>query len=411
MPKFFYTTRDKTGLKHTGVQDSSSQDELVAWLQAKNLIVVSVELESKRAEAKLKRGLPKFGIKRRHSRITTTDLALFCRQLATLLGAGITILESLDIVLKQVSSQRLYNVIRNLTKNMEAGLSFHEAMAKDPRVFSPLWVNLTESGEASGNLAVVLTRLAGYLERNEEFRNRIVSALIYPAILLFLGISALLFLTIKIIPTFAELFAGFDMELPRMTQILIGVSNFIRCYLLMLVFAIGVIVLLIKRYLKYPAGKRRYERLLFRLPVFGSFLTNLLVERFSSEMSTLVESGVPILYSLEITERSVDSYILADIVRHVKQEVRQGSSLSAPMEDSGFFDPMVVQMVRVGEEIGDLSSMFKKISFFYQQYVETFLVRFTAMFEPIMLVFIGAIIGVLVVGMFLPIFQISKMGM
>ena len=411
MARFVYVARDKTGRRITGAEESSNQDELIVHLQAKGLVITSVKLESKQLEEETKKERPKPKLKRGHSRITGNDLTLFCRQLATLLSAGVSILEALTIVSKQVTSRQFYDVLSDLRRSMEAGLSLHEAMAKKPRVFSPLWVNLVESGEASGNLAVVLSRLASYLERNMQFRAKIISALIYPIILMVVGLGALLFLTIKIIPTFANLFTSFDMKLPFLTEILIATSNFIRSYIVFLIIATVVLVLVIRGYIKQPEGRRRYEKFLFKLPVFGAFFHNLIIERFSSGMATLIESGVPILYALEISERSVSNVIMSEIVHSVKEDVRQGRTLSMTMEKSTFFEPMIIQMVRIGEEIGDLSGMFKKIHAFYQEYVETFLSRFTAMFEPIMLVFIGGIIGIMVIGMFLPIFQISQIGM
>jgi len=411
MPRFVYVARDNTGRKVTGAEQSPNQEELITWLQAKGLIVTEVQLESKQVEAKAETQRSKSKLKRGHSRITANDLTLFCRQLATLLAAGVSILEALAIISKQITSRQFYEVLSDIRRSMEAGLSLHEAMSKNPKIFSPLWVNLIESGEASGNLAVVLSRLASFLERNMQFRAKIVSALIYPIILMVVGLGALLFLTVKIIPTFANLFNSFNMELPFITQMLIAVSNFVRRYMLMLIISGVVIAFVIRGYINRPQGRRRYENLLFKLPVFGAFFHNLIIERFSSGMATLIESGVPILYALEISERSVSNLIMAEIVHKVKEDVRQGRTLSMTMEKSAFFEPMIVQMVRIGEEIGDLSGMFKKIHAFYQEYVETFLGRFTAMFEPIMLVFIGGIIGIMVVGMFLPIFQISQIGM
>jgi type IV pilus assembly protein PilC len=293
---------------------------------------------------------------------------------------------------------------------MEAGLSFHESMAKHPRVFSELWVNLVESGEASGNLTIVLDRLAKYLERNAQFTRKVISALIYPAILLFAGTGALLFLTIKIIPTFAELFRGFGVKLPLLTQILIWTSEFLRKYFLLGVGSTVAAFIFFKGYIRTKEGRRSYENFKFKLPIFGEFFRALIVERFSSEMSTLIESGVPILYSLEIAEQSVGNSIVSGVIRQVKESVRDGRTLTAPLEKSGFFEPMVVQMVNIGEEIGELSAMFKKINNFYQEYVETFLTRFTAMFEPVMLLFMGVVIAAMVIGMFLPIFQIAQVG-
>jgi type IV pilus assembly protein PilC len=409
MDRFFYIVRDAEGKKISGFEEASSQEEAVNRLQARNFIVVSIVAEYKDGVTGLgSEVLAKARLRFRRNRVTTDDLTLFCRQLATLLAAGVSILKSLDIISMQVPSRRFYITLKNLQKDMEAGLSLHESMAKHPKIFSDLWVNLVESGEASGNLATVLSRLAGYLERNAAFKRKIVSALIYPAILFVASMGAMLFLTIKIIPTFSELFQGFNVTMPFLTQLLIKFSFFIRKTILIFVVLAGVTFYLFRRYIRTASGRRKYERFKFRMPVFGEFFRAIVVERFSSEMSTLVESGVPILYSLDITEHSVDNLIIGDTIRKIKDAVREGRSLNKPLQQSGFFEPMVVQMVTIGEEIGELSQMFKKINTFYQEYVEVFLTRFTSMFEPIMLIFMGGVIGIMVVGMFLPIFEIAK---
>lgn len=411
MERFFYTVRDKTNKRITGYEEANSEEELIARLQAKELIVVNVMPELKegvKAINPLTTQEP--GLALKHYGVTSEDLVLFCRQLSLLLSAGVTILRCFDILSKQVSSRKLYNVIKDVRKNMEHGLSLHEAMSKHPKVFSDLWVNLVESGEAGGNLSVVLTRLASYLERNAVFKKKVISALIYPCLLLFAGTGALLFLTIKIIPTFAELFKGFNIDLPFLTQVLISMSEFLRKSFLFIIVAIIIGFFMLKKYISTKEGRIFFERIMFKLPIFGEFFKAIIIERFSSNMSTLLESGVPILYSLEITERSVANIIVADIVRQAKEDVRAGKSLSQPLDRSGFFEPMVVQMIAIGEEIGELSQMFKRINTFYQEYVETFLGRFTSLFEPIMLVFMGLVIGAMVIGMFLPIFQIARIG-
>jgi len=410
MARFYYVARDAQGQKNSGVEDGQNQDEIISRLQLRNLLVVSIIPESESLERQSQAVSPSTAgkMKFKHRKIASEDLVTFCRQLSTLLGAGVNILRSLHILSMQVASAKLYDVLMKLQQDMEAGLSLHEALAKHPAVFSDLWVNLVESGEASGNLAMVLSRLAGYLEKNAAFRSKIISALIYPFILMTAGFGALIFLTVKIIPTFAELFKGFNMKMPFLTQVLIDGSNFLRASLIWIVFALIGAYFLIKNYLKTKAGKRSFEKLLFKLPVFGDFFRGIVIERFSSEMSTLVESGVPILYSLEITERSVGNLVMAEIIHNIKDEVRQGKNLSQPLEKSGFFDPMVVQMISIGEEVGELSQMFKRINAFYQEYIEVALGRFTSMFEPLILLFMGGVIGIMVVGMFLPIFQISQ---
>ncbi len=409
MSKFFYIARDKAGKKVTGAEEASNQEEVINRLQGKELIVISVIPEIREGVNMI---TPDLVIKGRvipkHGKITSGDLTLFCRQLATLLGAGVTILRSMNIIAQQVSSRRLYQIINNLQKHMEAGLSLHEAMARYPEVFSELWINLVESGEASGSLAMVLSRLASYLERDAAFKKKIISALIYPAILMVAGLSALLFMSIKIIPTFAEIFKGFDIELPFLTKILMATSFFITHYGIIVLIIMIIVFWFFRKYTATKAGKKQYQNFLLKLPAFGEFFRTLAIERFTSEMSTLVESGVPILYSLEISERSVNNAVLGEVILKIKEDVRAGKPLGQSLEKSNFFDPMVVQMVNIGEEIGELSNMFKRLNAFYQEYLETFLTRFTSMFEPAMLIFMGSIIGIMVIGLFLPIFEISQ---
>jgi type IV pilus assembly protein PilC len=410
MSKFTYIARDSKGTKVTGSEEVSSRDELISRLQLKNLVVINIIPELKEEAVTVTYQASDRQRKYRRYGVSGDDLVIFSRQLATLLGAGVTISKSLDIISKQVYSRKFYNVLIELEKHMEAGLSFHEAMSKYPKVFSELWTNLVESGEASGNLAVILNRFASYLEKRAAFGRKIISSLIYPIILMAVGIGALLFLTVKIIPTFAELFKGFNVKLPFLTQMLIQVSYFIRKSIFGIIGMIVVLFFVFRRYIKTKEGRRRFEQLQFKLPLFGEFFRSLLVERFSSEMSTLIESGVPLLYSLEITEHSVSNSVMADIVRKIKEDVREGKPLNSSLDKSGFFEPMVIQMVAIGEEIGELPQMFKRINTFYEEYTETFLARFTSMFEPIMLIFMGIIIGLMVVGMFLPIFQIAQIG-
>lgn len=410
MPRYYYIARNKSGKKESGVEEASSKEEAINRLQNKGLIILNVYSEEKDSIGLKEEVVAKTKFKPKHYRVTADDLVLFCRQLSTLLGAGVTILKSLDIISQQVSSRRLFNVIRGLQRDMEGGFSLHDALAKYPDVFSDLWINLVESGEASGNLAVVLSRLATYLERNAAFKARIISALIYPAILVCAGTGALFFMAIKIIPSFTEIFKGFNIELPILTKILIAFSDFLRTKFLLIVIIIGIAIFLFRKYIKTSSGRRRYENFKFNLPAVGEFFRAIVIERFSSEMSTLLESGVPILYSLEITEHSVGNLVTADIIHRIKEDVRNGKPLKEPMEKSGFFEPLVVQMVAIGEEIGELPQMFKKINTFYQEYSETFLNRFVALFEPGILLVMGTAIGIMVVGMFLPIFQIAKVG-
>ena len=345
MPRFTYIARDKTGRRITGSEEAANQNDVITRLQSRELLVISVYDEPGREESFVASGSSAVsGKKHWHRRITSDDLALFCRQLATLLGAGVSVFKSLGTISGQIASRALYRAIIDLEKSMEQGLSLHEAMAKHPRVFSELWVNLVESGEAGGSLPVVLGRLANYLERSAAFRRKVISALIYPAILLFVGLFVLLFLTIKIVPTFGELFSGFNIKLPFLTQLLLMVSVVIRKYFLFIIIIAGSVFFLFRRAVHTTEGKLAFEKFKFRLPVFGEFFRAIVVERFSSNMATLLESGVPIIYSLEISERSVDNLVMAGVIRQIKEDVREGKSFSRPVSYTHLTLPTILRV-------------------------------------------------------------------
>jgi type IV pilus assembly protein PilC len=222
------------------------------------------------------------------------------------------------------------------------------------------------------------------------------------------GLLALLFLTIKIIPTFATIFEGFNLKLPLLTRMLILISKVIRSYFIFGIGGLIILAFLFRRFLKTKKGRKKWESFLLNFKLTGDFFRAIVVERFSSSLATLLESGVPIIYALEITQRSVGNLVVAEIIEKTKESVRQGRNLSQPLEESGFFEPMIIQMISIGEEIGDLPSMLKRINTYYQEYVDRFLVRFTSLFEPVMLLFLGGVIALMVIGMFLPIFQLTQ---
>jgi len=405
MPYFIYTARDKTGKKITATEEALNKEELIEKLQAKELILIDVIEEKEGVSIS---SISKTKTIRQHSGIKLQDLVNFSQQLSTLLSSGVPILQSLKIIVRQVSSRRLNIILEKIISDMERGLSLHEAMGKYPKVFSELWINLIESGEASGNLADVLKRISDYLERTASFRNKIIFALFYPCILMVAGLSALLFLTIKIIPTFATIFEGFNLKLPLLTRMLILISKVIRSHFIFGIGGLIILAFLFRRFLKTKKGRKKWESFLLNFKLTGDFFRAIVVERFSSSLATLLESGVPIIYALEITQRSLGNLVVAEIIEKTKESVRQGRNLSQPLEESGFFEPMIIQMISIGEEIGDLPSMLKRVNTYYQEYVDRFLVRFTSLFEPVILLFLGGVIALMVIGMFLPIFQLTQ---
>ncbi|MFH0940650.1 MAG: type II secretion system F family protein [Candidatus Omnitrophota bacterium] len=410
MPKFSYICRKSTGEKEAGVIEGPSQDDVVSQLQKKGLFVTSIipfdvgkkDTDFIREPGRVKKQFT-------HSGINANDLVLFARQLAMLLGAGVSLLRSLDVISKQVDSKKLFGIIGQIRQDMEGGRTLRDSLAKYPEVFSPLWVNLVETGEASGNLPNVLDKLAFYLEESVGFQRKIISALVYPGILLFVAISAVLFFILKIVPTFATILDSFGVPLPLATRLLIDMSKFLTKNFFLIIGAITGFVYLYKHFNNKPPFNKVIEDIKFKVPVFGEFFRYLLLERFTTTMSILIESGVPILYALEISERSAGSIRMADTIQFIKKSVKEGRSMAAPMEKSDFFTPMLVQMVAIGEEIGELSNMLKRVAKFYQEYLETFVTRLASIFEPLMIVFIGIIIGAMVIAIFMPIFSIAFM--
>ena len=333
---------------------------------------------------------------------------MFGRQLATAIGSGVPLLRSIDVIMQQAGSKKFYDVIQAIKRDVESGFSFRDALAKNPAVFSNLWVGMVETGEASGNLPLVLDKLAHYLESRAAFKRKIVSAALYPLVLMFVALLAVGFFLVFIVPRFSEIFKDLAITLPKPTQILIFVSDIIRKRIWFVFIGIGGILYGVRMSLKTRDGKRAFDNLKLRLPLLGEFIRLRETEKFCSSMNTLLEAGVPIIYALEIIERASDNVIMEAVVKTVKEGVREGKPLMQPMEQTGFFPGMVTQMVSIGEEIGELDKMFKKIAVFYAEILETQITRIATMFEPVMILFMGLVIGSMVISMFLPIFQIAN---
>ena len=411
MGRFSYIARTKGGSRDSGTLDAPSQDEAVTILQKKGLVVTSIiDLDRKSTEVKKKysfaakvTAVHKFG----HTGVHSSDLVIFARQLAMLLGAGVSLLKALEVILKQIDSRRLYAAVLSITKDMEAGRTFKDSVAKFKSIFSDLWVYLIETGEASGNLPVVLSHLAKYLEDTQAFKRKIISALMYPCVLMIVAVGAVIFFVVKIVPTFSTILTSFNVELPLPTKILISISDMLRTKIILFIVVIGLLVFFFKRVMKIKTFRVQLERFQLKLPVVGNFFRFMMIEAFSTTMSILIESGVPIIYALDISERSQPYMTMQEIIGEVKTSVREGKSFGEPLSRTDFFPPMVVQMVSIGEEIGELSQMFKRISTYYQEYLEAFVTRIAALFEPLMIVFMGGIIGAMVISIFLPIFNLA----
>ncbi len=401
MPFFKYIARDKTGKLKEEVIEVSSQDELVSSLQAKGFYLVSVEPASQ-----IKRQRT---VKRRYHRgVKMFDLIMFSKELSTLLSSGVTLIKSLDILCRQIESQTLLRAVEQIKKDVEGGYTFQNALKKHSRIFTEFWIHLVETGEASGHLPLSLEQLATYLEESAELKKKIVSAMVYPMMLFGISTGAIAIFLIKIIPVFSEIFSGFNVELPMLTQIVIAMSDVVRKYFLVVIGGAVALFFIVKQYISTETGRFLFDTFKFKMPIMGSVMQEIATERFASGLSTLLKSGVPILHALEITEKSVGNKVMQKELQTVKMAVRDGKGMAQTMEESNLFAPLVVQMIGVGEEIGELGKMLDRISYFYKERVNTFVGRLTTMFEPLCLVFMGIVVGVLVVAMFLPIFSLSS---
>jgi len=404
MAKFRYTARDKDSKLVNGIVESTEQDDAVVSLQAKGLIVVSISIVEHKAVVRQ-------GIKKLRRKLKPEDLAFFCRQMATLLNAGVTLLRSLSILLRETSSRPLYNAIDKIRTDVEEGHNLHDAMAHHPKVFQGLWVSMVEAGEASGQLPSTFDHLASYMERSGAVIRKVKAAMIYPIILLAVCTAAILIFTLKIIPMFGDIYKGFNMELPLLTLGVMKFSSFMQRYIIFIILFAGVIFYGLRAFItKTLKGRIMFDNFKLRIPLLGVLVQGSIIERFANGLGILIKSGIPILTGLDLIGKSCGNKIYEDAIIIIKEDVRAGKSLSGLLEASGLFPTIVTQMVNVGEETGRLSDMLERVSIYYQEEIDSLVERLTAAFEPLLLIFMGITVGTLVVAMYLPIFKIATGG-
>ena len=400
MPVYLWKGRTTAGEIQTGELTLDSQEEVLAALRKKRIIITSVR--EKKGEG-LKLTLPKLG-----SGVSTRDLAIFTRQFATMINAGLPLVQCLDILSKQTEKDNFRQIIAQVMREVEAGNTLAESLAKkeNNRVFDELYVNMVEAGEAGGILDDILARLATFIEKAEALKRKIKGAMVYPAVVMTVAILATAFMLIFIIPTFAKMFTGFGAELPLPTKIVMGLSSFLRSFWWVILLGIGGLGAFIQRYYRTEEGHMRIDRLLLRVPVLGDVIRKGAVARFTRTLGTLISSGVPILTGLEITARTSGNRVIQEAIMAARASIREGETIAAPLRVSSVFPPMVVQMISVGEETGALDDMLTRIADFYDAEVDTAVESLTSLIEPLMIVFMGSVVGGMVVAMYLPMFKL-----
>jgi type IV pilus assembly protein PilC len=348
--------------------------------------------------------IPGFGEK-----VTTRDVSLATRQLATMIDAGLPIVQCLDILGQQSESKLLCKALGTVKKDVEGGSTLADALRKHPKIFDDLYVNMVEAGEAGGILNTILNRIALFIEKANRLKKKVKGAMIYPCAIVCVAVIVVAVLMIFVIPVFAELYGGMGKALPLPTQICIDISNWFVAYWYVLVIAAAGVFMGISFYYKTPHGRMNIDRLLLRSPIIGDLLRKVAVARFSQNMSLLLSSGVPILDGLAITGKTAGNKVVEKAIFESRVSISQGKTVAEPLRDSKIFPPLVCQMVAVGESTGGLDNMLKKVAELYEEEVDDAVNNLTAMMEPMIMVVLGVILGGLVIAMYLPIFQMGSL--
>ena len=395
MPAFEYTAKNATsGQILKGTMDVPTRDEVIAFIRKNRMILVSV----REAPTQLSFKMPGAGVK-------TRDVVIFTRQFSTMINAGLPLVQSLSILAQQTENKTLKDITRAVVYDVEAGNTLADALAKHPKAFSGLYVNMVAAGEAGGILDTILMRLATFLEKNDALVRKVKGAMVYPAVIITVAIIAVAVLLVFVIPTFSSMFASVNMELPLPTRIVIGASDFLTRFWWAIILGGILLVLGFRSYYGTPNGRKNIDGLLLRAPVLGDLLRKSAVSRFTRTLGTLISSGVSILDGLEITAKTAGNRVVHDAVMQSRQSIAGGETIAGPLQASGVFPPMVISMISVGEQTGGLDEMLTKIADFYDAEVDVAVSALLSLMEPIMIVVLGVIVGGMVVAMYLPIFD------
>jgi type IV pilus assembly protein PilC len=391
MATFTYTARAFNGDLRTATIDASSRDDVIAQLRKQRLSVVKIDQD---ASKKIGRGS-----------IKTRDVVIFTRQFSTMINSGLPLVQALTILAEQTDNKALAEVTKKVVFDVESGNTVADALSKHPRAFTNLYVNMVAAGEAGGILDTILMRLATFLEKNDALVRKVKGAMIYPAVIMSVAAIAVVTLLIFVIPVFETMFSSVNMALPLPTRIVIGASRFLKGYW----WAVGAVVMtgafMFKKYYATPNGKLVIDRLLLKMPVLGDVLRKSAVSRFTRTLGTLISSGVSILEGLEITAKTAGNRVIQDAIMQSRSSIAGGDTIAQPLQKSKVFPPMVISMIAVGEQTGGLDEMLSKIADFYDEEVDAAVSNLLSLLEPIMIVFLGVIVGGMVVAMYLPIFD------
>jgi type IV pilus assembly protein PilC len=396
MPVFAYAGRALGGQTARGELNAADRDAAVVQLRSQGITVATIE-EKKKAKVFEKK-----------QRIVDKDLVVFTRQFATMIDAGLPLVQCLEILSSQADNKTLGKLLTEVKLDVESGMTYADALKKHPKVFDSLYSNMVRAGEAGGMLDTILQRLAKQMEKNLKLKGQIKAAMYYPAAIVAVAIIVVSVLLVWVIPIFAKMFSEFGGSLPALTQFVIDLSAFMQKYIIFMAIALGVGLWLLKRYYGTPAGRLKIDTLVLKLPVLGDVIRKISVARFTRTFGTLIQSGVPIMDSLEIVARTAGNVVVENAIMAARTSVGEGKTLAEPIGKTGVFPPMVVQMISVGEATGALDAMLSKIADFYDEEVDAAVTALTSLLEPVLMVFLGTVIGFIVIAMYLPIFKMAS---
>jgi type IV pilus assembly protein PilC len=341
-------------------------------------------------------------------RVKSKDVVIFSRQFSTMISAGLPLIQCLDILATQEQNKAFAKVIRTIKEDIEGGSTLSDALRKHPKVFDDLFINMIAAGEAGGILDTILNRLAVYLEKSMKLKRKVKGAMTYPGVVLGMSVAIITLLLVKVVPVFQSIFAGMGRELPFVTQTLINLSSFVTDNSLYIMGAIVLVIVALVRFYRTENGRYLFDRMILKPPVIGSLMRKVAIAKFTRTLSTLISSGVPILDGLEIVSRTSGNKIVEKALMETRKNISEGKTIAEPLAATTVFPPMVVQMIAVGEATGSLDSMLSKIADFYDDEVEVAVAAMTSMLEPMLMVFLGGVVGGMIVAMYLPIFQIGS---
>jgi len=401
MPKFNWEARSKAGSTQKGVMEAANVAQVEAQLKKYGFTGITVKEAGKGLSMELK--LPGGGARK----IDTKDLVVFTRQFATMIDAGLPLVQCLDILSSQQENKTFKEILVKVKENVESGSTFADALAKHPKAFDQLYVNLVAAGEVGGILDTILNRLAAYIEKAMKLKKQVKGAMVYPITIMSIAVVVVGVILIFVIPTFAKMFADFGGELPGPTRVVIALSNFLTKYILVIIGGIFLLKFAFSKYYATPQGKKTIDRLALKAPIMGPLVRKVSVAKFTRTLGTMISSGVPIMDGLEIVAKTAGNKIVEESIYKVRQSISEGKTIAEPLAESGVFPPMVVQMISVGEATGAMDVMLNKIADFYDDEVDDAVGAMTAMMEPLLMVFLGTTVGGLVIAMYLPIFKLA----